>query len=649
LDYSNLLLNSRNEKNQQSINKLKGKAFILIGYINENQSNYVEALKNYQYSLKIFEAINDRKAIAYCHYCMGNIYENQGNYPEAFKNYFSSLKISEEIKDKKNIERTYNGIGLIYQAQGNYPEALKNYIISLKLCQEINNSKGISSCYNNIGNIYFVLGNYKEASVNLTSSLRMSEAMNDKSGVEYAYGNLGNLYAAQNNYSKALTNYFACMKISEEIGDQESSAGNYCNIGFIYMKQKKYAEAFQFLEKSKDISKKIGAKDFLKNTLDVLTQLDSSTGNYRAAYENYKLYILYRDSLDNEETRKKTIQSQMTYEFDKKEAIAEAEHKSEMEKQNAIAEEKSRKQKVVILFVAVGLLLVIGFAGFIFRSLRITRKQKHIIEEQKDVVEKHKEIIEEKHKEITDSINYAERIQRSFLASKTLLDENLKDYFVFFQPKDVVSGDFYFASKLENKNFTLVCADSTGHGVPGAIMSILNISCLEKSIEEKQLVEPAEILNYTRTQIIERLKKDGSEEGGKDGMDCSLISFDFKNNKLIYAAANNPIWIVRGKNLIEFLPDKMPVGKHERDTVSFTQHTIDLQTDDIVYALTDGMADQFGGVKGKKFMYKRLKELLVSIVHLSMDEQKKNLQNTLNNWKGDLEQVDDVCIIGVRI
>ena len=309
------------------------------------------------------------------------------------------------------------------------------------------------------------------------------------------------------------------------------------------------------------------------------------------------------------------------------------------------------------LYVVSALLLIGGFIKWRERNLvaekekleRTVEERTEEVVKQRDVIEEQKHIVEEKHKEITDSINYAERIQRSFLATKELLDENLKDHFVFFQPKDIVSGDFYWAAELNNHQFAIVTADSTGHGVPGAIMSILNISSLEKAVEEKLLVEPSEILNHTRTKIIERLKKDGSSEGGKDGMDCSLISFDFKNNKLTYAAANNPVWIVRGHEILEFAPNKMPVGKHDRDIVSFTQHEIELQKGDVIYALTDGMPDQFGGPKGKKFMYKQLKELLISIAHLPMNEQKENLANELNNWKGNLEQVDDVCVIGIRM
>ena len=306
------------------------------------------------------------------------------------------------------------------------------------------------------------------------------------------------------------------------------------------------------------------------------------------------------------------------------------------------------QQKFMKNLIIMSLAIVFGFLIFVFISLQKNKKASKIISLQKEEVEKQKHLVEEKHNEIRDSINYAERIQRSLLANNDLLNKNLKEHFIFFQPKDIVSGDFYWATQLPNQQFALVTADSTGHGVPGAIMSILNTACLNEAIKEGYCF-PNEILNHTRTKIIEVLKRDGSSDGGKDGMDCSLISFDLKNNQMTYAAANNPIWIVREKQLLEFAPEKMPVGKHDRDMISFTQHTVSLQKYDMVYALTDGLPDQFGGPKGKKFMYKQLKELLISIAHLSMQEQKEKLSTALNNWKGDLEQVDDVTLIGVRI
>ncbi|MBI2722422.1 MAG: SpoIIE family protein phosphatase [Bacteroidetes bacterium] len=294
--------------------------------------------------------------------------------------------------------------------------------------------------------------------------------------------------------------------------------------------------------------------------------------------------------------------------------------------------------------------IILSYIKWREKKLRVEKQiLEQTVEERTAEVVEQKHLIEEKHKEITDSINYAERIQRALLASKNMLDENLSDYFILFKPKDVVSGDFYWATKLSNNNFVLVTADSTGHGVPGAIMSILNISCLEKAVEVENLFLPNEILNHTRTKIIETLKKDGSIEGGKDGMDGSLLCFDFKNNILNCATANNPIWIIRNKELIEIKADRFPIGKHERDKEPFTLHTLNLQKGDVVYSLTDGFPDQFGGPDGKKFKYKKLQELLLSMSTESMQTQKQKLNDVFDKWKGNLEQIDDVCLIGVRI
>ena len=185
---------------------------------------------------------------------------------------------------------------------------------------------------------------------------------------------------------------------------------------------------------------------------------------------------------------------------------------------------------------------------------------------------------------------------------------------MLFKPKDIVSGDFYWATTLSNSNFVIVTADSTGHGVPGAIMSIVNIASLKEAIVQG-IQSPDLILNETRRLVIENLKNDGSEEGGKDGMDASLICIDFKNNKMTCACANNPIWIVRQGELIEIKSDRMPIGKHDKDTTPFKLHAFDLQKGDAIYALTDGYPDQFGGINGKKFKAKQLQEILVSMTN----------------------------------
>ncbi|MDF2449920.1 MAG: hypothetical protein K0R26_2424 [Bacteroidota bacterium] len=300
-------------------------------------------------------------------------------------------------------------------------------------------------------------------------------------------------------------------------------------------------------------------------------------------------------------------------------------------------------------------ILLLISAILIFVNLYTRRLKEKNINLENTIALRTKTIVDQKHelehknKEIVDSINYAQRIQRSLLASDQLLNKNLKEYFVFFQPKDIVSGDFYWGAEMESGQFALVTADSTGHGVPGAIMSMLNISCLNEAIEGQKLQYPGDILNYTRAKIIKHLANDGSEAGGKDGMDCSLICFNLKDGVFSYSAANNPIWVVRNGLIIELKADKMPVGKHDRDSLPFQQHDFSLISGDMIYTLTDGMPDQFGGPKGKKFMYKQLKELLVSISNLNMTDQKVRLQKEFDSWKTGMEQVDDVLLIGIRI
>ncbi len=308
--------------------------------------------------------------------------------------------------------------------------------------------------------------------------------------------------------------------------------------------------------------------------------------------------------------------------------------------------------KTVWMYTVYCILSIMSIAGIVWwNGRRLRRRAIELMGEvrkaTKEIVAQ-KHLVEEKHKEITDSINYAERIQRALLASKITLNENLPDYFILFKPKDIVSGDFYWASKLNNNHFALVTADSTGHGVPGAIMSILNIACLKEAVTQG-LSSPDKILNETRRLIIENLKNDGSAEGGKDGMDGSLLSFDFKNKILYSATANNPICVIRNMQLIEIKADRMPIGKHDKDKTPFTLHALDLQKGDIIYTLTDGFSDQFGGISGKKFMYKQLQELLLSISNESMKVQKQKLNDVFDKWKGDLEQVDDVTVIGIRI
>ncbi len=252
-------------------------------------------------------------------------------------------------------------------------------------------------------------------------------------------------------------------------------------------------------------------------------------------------------------------------------------------------------------------------------------------------------VIHENNQEITASINYAKRIQGTMLANKELLKNNLSEFFILFRPKDIVSGDFYWATTKNNK-FYLAACDSTGHGVPGAFMSLLNISFLNEAVNERNILAPNEICGHVRTKLVESI----SQDGGQDGMDGVLVCIDREKKKLSFAAAHNAPILIRNNKVIEFEADKMPIGKGER-TENFKEQTINVETGDIFYLYTDGYTDQFGGPKGKKFKYKQMKALLQSICNQTLTEQKKILDAIISNWKGDLEQTDDILIIGFKI
>ncbi len=319
--------------------------------------------------------------------------------------------------------------------------------------------------------------------------------------------------------------------------------------------------------------------------------------------------------------------------------IAEIESQAKIEKQKQdLAQEAQRRY-----FLYGGVLLLLIFGVFMYNRFRITRKQKHIIEEQKLEVDRQKETIEESHKEITDSIAYAKRIQSAILPPNSLIEKHLENAFVLYKPKDVVAGDFYWLEVKEGKTI-FAAADCTGHGVPGAMVSVICNNALNRSVREFNITSPGKILDKARELVIQEFEK--SEEEVKDGMDIALCSLD--GQKLSYAGANNPLWLIRNGEIIETKADKQPIGKFE-GFKNFTTHEIDLQKGDTIYVFSDGYADQFGGEKGKKFKTKALRELLLNIQSKSMTEQKEIINQRFETWRGKFEQIDDVCFIGVRI
>ena len=664
------------------------RSYNTIGNINKSEGNYPEALKNFLTALKINEEIGSKKGMATAYSNLGIIHLDLGNLPEALTNDLAALKIYEELGNKNGIANIYSGIGSIYGNQGNYLDALQNHLASLKINKEVGAKNNIAIDYNNIGNIYKNQSNFSDALKSHFASIKIMEETGNKSGEAISYNNIGGDYMEQGNYPEALKNYLASLKIRKELGNIERIASSYLSLASLNIKLRKHKEAGQYLISTLSLAKKKGDKETIRECYSYLAQLDSAEGNWKEAFKHRQLFMIYRDSLNNEENTQKTVRAQMNYEFDKKEGLA----KAEQEKKDAVTQAEKKHQNAILLFVITGLLLVVVFSGFMFNRWRITKRQKLLIEEQKELVDVAYHQIDEKNKEITDSINYASRIQQAMLTSEEYIsnalstfghEEQKDNFFIYYQPKDIVSGDFYWAYKdvpinsskedvdlnssqtLENGGaFYVVTADCTGHGVPGAFMSLLNINFLNENVIERNITEPGKILDKQRQGIIKALNPKGTENS-QDGMDCVLCKFDFNALTLTYSAAHNPLWIVRKNSplsstssetalkgeaqLIEYKADKMPVGKYNEHDKDFTQQIIQLQKGDTVYTFTDGYADQFGGPKGKKFKYKALGDLLLSINSLPMVEQREILKKIINSWKGNLEQVDDILVIGTRL
>ena len=605
-----------------------------------------------------------KKGLADAYNNIGFMYNNQGDIPNALDFFGKSLRMQEELGDKEGIAELMSNIGVIYYFQNELPKALDYYLKSLKLREALGDKNAIANSLNNIGNLFYTQNNMQRALYYSTRSLKLQQEIGDKEGMSYSLNNLGGIYFSKGDIDKALDYYLQSKTTREEIGDQQGISASMHNIATVSLKrasendkQKNLALALAYTDSSLALAKKLGFPASIRNAERLLSKIDSAKGNYAAAWEHYKQYVFYKDSINNEANHQASIKSQLKYVFEKKEAII----KEQQDKERAIGREKHRIQQIIIWCVVGGLILVLVFSFFIFRSLMQNRKANKIISSQKKLVEDKNHIIEEKQKEIIDSINYAKRIQYSLLAHGDFLTTYLSPsgggagggYFIYFNPKDIVSGDFYWATyvKASAANgyrdlFYFAVCDSTGHGVPGAFMSLLNIGYLSEAINEKGIEKPNDIFNYVRQRLIDNISKDGQ----KDGFDGILICMESERDtiKITYTSANNkPILISKGQ-VQELLSDRMPVGVGERKD-DFNLYTIDAKKGDMLYLYTDGYADQFGGEKGKKFKYKTLNELLLVNHSKALNEQQDILKNTFETWRGNLEQVDDVCIIGIRI
>jgi serine phosphatase RsbU (regulator of sigma subunit) len=580
------------------------------------------------------------RGIAFSYIVMGRACAIQSNSPLALTNYNNAIAVGEKLGNNEIISVALTNIGSVYYDEKDYDKALDYYLRSLKIDREINNKWGIARNVGVIGLLYADTKKYEKALEYYYEALKMTKEIGNKNGIAVWLGNIGNLYKDQGDLKQALTYNLDALKLFNELGNKWSAAETQTEIGEIYTLTGKYEQSFDCLYHSLAVFDSLGVLAGVQSCYEELSHLyeksdvnlKDSIGGKILSIEEMRLKALYyhkkfdaiRDSIFGKQHQKQL----MKIEFEKKEMVA----KAEQEKKDFLTQQKVQKQKIIIGSAFLGLLLTLLFAWFILRSLKLSNQQR--------------KVIEQKNKEITDSIEYALRIQTAILPTDRMVKQQLKNSFILYKPKDIVAGDFYWMEAIDNVVLFAAC-DCTGHGVPGALVSVVRHNALNRAVREFGLSQPAAILNKTAELVIENFEN--SEEQIKDGMDVSICAYSSKTLELQWAGANNPLWIVRNGELIEMKADKQPIGMNE-DHHPFTNHKVDLQTGDNLYIFTGGFADQFGGISGeKKLTRKKFKELLLSIHSNSMEEQHSILDKFIIEYRNKVDQIDDILVMGIRI
>lgn len=621
-------------------NNLKDQATALnnSAYIYDKRGENDKALELYEKSLNIREQLDEKKDIANSLNNIGALYNAIGDVSLALEYYNRALRIQEKIGDFKNLAITINNIGYIYNNNEEVDKALKYYHRAAEIQDSIRDFNYLPVSLNNIAGVYKKLNKKQLALEYYHKSLKIYEEIGSKLGKSLVYNNIGQIYHHENKYEEALEYYQRSLDYAIEINNPNRQTVTYLNIGNIYFVKNEITKSKEYIEKSLKIAQEAGYPERIRNSAGRLSIVYEADGMYKQALAMEKLFRKMNDSINNTQVKKSVAQQEARYKYEKQKIADDLEHQKAM----IVEKEEREKQRYIIYSIIVGLILLVLFTAFIFNRWRITKRQKSVIEKQKLLVDQARNQLEIQNKEITDSIVYAKRIQNAILPSNKVLSSHLEDYFVFYQPKDIVAGDFYWIEKV-NQTIFIAVADCTGHGVPGAMVSVVCNNGLQRSLREYQLFEPASILNKTNEIVIKEFEK--SEEEIKDGMDISLCSI--QANQLLFSGANNPLWVVRNNELIEIKGDKQPIGKFQFSK-PFSQQSFELKHQDTVYMFTDGFRDQFGGPNGKKFLLKSFRKLILSIQSKSMLEQMNTLELTFNEWKSSGEQIDDVTVLGFR-
>ncbi|MBM78151.1 MAG: hypothetical protein CL846_06685 [Crocinitomicaceae bacterium] len=625
---------------------LKDKTDLEIFYTNIQ----IETICNYNLNNKNL-AKNKRKifkkALSQSYRDRAIYQEDHGQNDKAYENYDKGFKIDKEIDDSSSLAKSYLNLGRIFYYDGSKSKAIQFNNKSLELKKHLNDSSGMANVLNNLGSIYSAQKDYETAKDFFYKSLRIREAINDTNGLSSSYSNIADVFFQKKEFKKSLEYHTKSLLISKKSNDLVNIANSKIYIGEVYFKMGDIKKAISSSTYALKIAKEKSLLDLIKNCSKNLHKYYKINGDILNALKMHELFSKTKDTLSKMSAKDKILSNDIKLkiqEYENKQRLSALEN----EKNLLLEKEKTRREKTlnIALFIITSSISI--FLIIVFINYKKTKKQKSIISLQHvELDESHKEL-NLIHKEIKDSINYAKKIQDALLISKSYINKILPNSFVFYKPKDVVSGDFYWAHETNCGKIFFTVADCTGHGVPGAMVSMIGNALLNENIVEKKVYDTDVILENMRNKITTLLNEEGVENENKDGMHMALCCFDKQTMKLDYSGAFNPLIHITNNEINEIKANSQPIALYSGENKPFDKHTIKIKPNDSIFLYSDGFQDQFGGEKGKKYMSKRFKQFLLNIYNRSLEDQYFSIKSEFTNWKGNEEQVDDVCIMGLK-
>lgn len=602
-------------------------------------SDYPKGMENHQKSLQISRERNNPSGIAISYNNIAIVYYNLADFPKTLEYLQKSLKIQEELGDQYKIAAAIGNIAVIYNELHEDSLSMIYQQKSFDMHEKMGNKTDMAASLNYLGTLYRQKKEFTKALEYHQKALAIAIELDEKEGMKTTYASMGALYLDMHDPNEALSMFFKAIPFSDEQTDTKARADIYITIATAYRQLKNNTEAVSYLEKAMTLAKSAGNLKEQKEAADGLYRIYKEKHDFPKALAYHELGRQLNDSIFNTSKNESFNSLKTQFALDRQENNLKAKADAALQKKE---DEKAKQQ--TIIYIALGVLvLVLAFSYLLFTRFRISKAQNKVIEHQKLLVE-------HKNKEITDSILYTKRLQQAILPSAEMVKQYFPESFVYFKPKDIVAGDFYWMQHASDYTYFAV-ADCTGHGVPGAMVSIVCCNALNGALKEFGLTDPGLILDKTRQLVLETFEKSG--EDIKDGMDISLIKIKTKNSgsakvTLEWSGANNSLYYMEEGIFKTLKCDKQPVGRIDHPK-PFTMHHLEVKRGTCLYFYTDGMADQFGGPKGKKLKYKNLNAHLSAIHHLDMEAQLNSIHCFFTEWKGALEQVDDVSIIGIRV